>query len=168
LRLAWRGLALSGASAEVILAALQQMLVTDPNTSDLFATACCGMLLPSGALCFASAGHPPPLLLEAPPREAELTVGPPLGVTHGAHQWTTTTVALPRAGALIYTDGLTEGRSAPGARSRLGVAGLVALIDEVDLARQPDRLADLIELASQRGGGLGDDAAALLVTPLPQ
>jgi hypothetical protein len=74
-------------------------------------------------------------------------------------------VTLPAGGALIYTDGLTEGRAAPGATRRLGLDGLIDLTHQIDLARHPYRLPELIELASQRGGGLGDDAAALLVTP---
>jgi serine phosphatase RsbU (regulator of sigma subunit) len=165
LRLAWRGLALSGASAETILPVMQRMLISDASVPDLFATACCGTLLPGGRLCFASAGHPAPLLLDVPPHEAELTVGPPLGVTDGG-RWTTTTVTLPPGGALIYTDGLTEGRAAPGASGRMGLDGLIELTNELHLAQYPHRLADVIELASQRGGGLGDDAAALLLAPL--
>jgi serine phosphatase RsbU (regulator of sigma subunit) len=162
LRLAWRALALSGVGTEDLLAMIEQVLVSDRTMRDLFATVCCGTLLPEGEFSFACAGHPAPLLLDTPPREAESIVGPPLGVTR-AGRWEVVTLPLPLGGALVYTDGLTEGRSAPGAARRLGVDGLIGLIGEIDLVAEPRRLPELIELASQRGGGLGDDAAALLL-----
>jgi serine phosphatase RsbU (regulator of sigma subunit) len=68
---------------------------------------------------------------------------------------------------LMYTDGLIEGRTAPGSRERLDVPGLCRLLAEPE-ARQvplPALPSWLVGRAEQGNGGpLSDDVAMLALT----
>jgi serine phosphatase RsbU (regulator of sigma subunit) len=163
LRLAWRTLALAGTGVAETLTQMEATLLSHPGVGELFATAWCGAM-DGDDLCFASAGHPPPIMLERPSYEAALDVAPPLGMANGG-PFPVTNLTLPPGGVLVYTDGLTEGRLAAGLPPRLGVEGLIRVIEEVDLPRHPTQLGLLVELISDRAGGLSDDAAALLIHP---
>jgi serine phosphatase RsbU (regulator of sigma subunit) len=71
---------------------------------------------------------------------------------------------------LCYTDGLVEGRSAPGSRDRFGIEALVAaaaglLGSGAGLDDALDRLLDLVREAN--GGDLSDDLAILCLTRDP-
>jgi hypothetical protein len=79
-------------------------------------------------------------------------------------------MALPaRWGLLLFTDGLIEGRAAVGDSRRLGIDGLIALLDvgrAASWAEQPSSLvAGLIDDVLERNGGAPlDDIAAILLT----
>jgi serine phosphatase RsbU (regulator of sigma subunit) len=81
--------------------------------------------------------------------------------------WTPVAVPLGRGSAvLLYTDGLIEGRTAPGAAERFGIERLIALTDEltragVSAAGLLDGL--LAEVQARNGGPLADDVALCLV-----
>jgi serine phosphatase RsbU (regulator of sigma subunit) len=183
LRIAWRTLVLAGAPEERVLALLQDVLVSERRSEEVFATVATVELLleapgEPGQLSTRVAGHPPPLLLprsesqkrcDATPLPHES--GPPLGVVP-SRNWPASTTAMPAgAGLLLFTDGLVEGHlpggSDPG--ERLGVEGLIGLIG--DLTGDPQKPATFAELPEElinaaetlNGEELADDVAVFLV-----
>ncbi|HEY4441623.1 MAG TPA: SpoIIE family protein phosphatase [Candidatus Elarobacter sp.] len=109
---------------------------------------------------YASAGHPPPVLIEPgrPPRLLELG-GLPLGVLESAAYTTMTVQTVPGAMLVLYTDGAVE-------HSRDVLAGETMLLDAV--ARAVDDAAPNVAAAIHRtifdGRDPGDDVAILTVT----
>lgn len=77
-----------------------------------FATVLCGTVdLEERTLCFASAGHPPPLLVDGDgARWLEVPVGPPVGVSDGPPYAASGTDMPPAGTLLLFTDGLYERR----------------------------------------------------------
>jgi serine phosphatase RsbU (regulator of sigma subunit) len=127
-----------------------------------FATVLCGTVdLEARTLSFASAGHPPPLLVAgdgADARWLEVPLGAPIGVSHGP-AYACSSEPMPMRGTLLmFTDGLYERRGEPVdvglERVRttavgLGDRPLQALVDEL--------------LEALTGDGAPDDTAILAV-----
>ncbi|MER6259340.1 PP2C family protein-serine/threonine phosphatase [Streptomyces sp. 900105245] len=137
LRIAWRALTLGGHRDQHLLHLLEQIHIAERTGSDLFAT-CTLISLDPGArtLTLHLAGHHEPLLV-TPEGTQEIAAahGVALGIAPGLGKWPATTLALPARGALIaYTDGLVEG-FADATGARLGVEGLLRIIDGI---RTPD------------------------------
>jgi serine/threonine-protein kinase RsbW len=112
----------------------------------------------SGALCIASAGHPPPVVIEdGTARLADVTPTTPFGAPpRPAITWRHT--LRPGGTVVLYTDGLVEDRDRPVGD---GIGGLVAAARSgAHLA--PERLADhlLTSLASE---DRADDIALLIL-----
>jgi PAS domain S-box-containing protein len=137
LRNALRAYAVEGRGPAATLAALSDMIAAlEP---DAFATAFYAELEPrTGRFTWASAGHPPPLLLlpgEAP-RYLDDAATPPLGVVAVRAEQDVAELVVPVGGAvLMYTDGLIERRRADlsdGLRALEQVAGRVAGVTFVD------------------------------------
>ena len=170
LRVAWRALILAGVDDDAVLPSLEQVLISERKSEDVFATlAMVTVALDSGEAAVRLAGHPPPLMLTG---GVTVTMpgnhGPVLGVFDDA-EWpaSRTRFTGPNWALLLYTDGLIEGR-AGGCDARLEVSGLHALIAHADAAgvsraRLPGWLASQAEEAN--GGPLADDVAMLLLTP---
>jgi serine phosphatase RsbU (regulator of sigma subunit) len=166
LRVAWRALTLAGVPEEAVLAAVEQVLVSERHAEEIFATlGTVGVDLAAGTLSVRSCGHPPPLLITG--RAAVAVSGSPamvLGVIPGRPH-PATTVALPAGdwAVLIYTDGLIEGRAGD---SRLGVDGLCQLVAAYPAGAPVSGIPDwLIGEAEERNGEpLADDVAMLLLT----
>jgi hypothetical protein len=114
----------------------------------------------AGTLTFATAGHPPPIVV-GPAAEELLESGasPPIGVglRTGVRE---TTVALPPGSvACLYTDGLVEARAGDG---MLGRARLEAMVAELD----PDEPAlTLLERVVAEADDASDDMAVCLLRP---
>ena len=109
-------------------------------------------------LCWANAGHPPPVVL-APDGTARLLTEPPdvlLGFGEGARQDHRHALA-PGSAVLLYTDGLVERRGAP---LDDGFAWLLE-VAEAGAALDAERLADHV-LATLEGA-VEDDVALLVV-----
>ncbi|MEO3752442.1 SpoIIE family protein phosphatase [Streptomyces sp. B6B3] len=109
----------------------------------------------------ATAGHPPPLLLDADGRVTLLTVppGPLLGVEPTA-PYTSTEIPLPPGSALLcYTDGLVE---TPGVDLDASLAELADQLRRV-AAETPDVIVDTLLRQAHRSGTRSDDMALLLV-----
>ncbi|MGH2715093.1 MAG: PP2C family protein-serine/threonine phosphatase, partial [Thermoleophilaceae bacterium] len=129
------------------------------DSSGGFTTAMAAIHEPSsGALTYASAGHPPPILV-GPGAHEPLTVAsaPPIGVglRTGLRQ---TTVALPRgSAACFFTDGLLEARSGDSQLGRDWLAGVVAEFGPLDSA------AALLDRVIERADATPDDMTACLV-----
>ena len=113
-------------------------------------------------------GHPPPMLLASGgAHELEVTPGPPIGVDTGS-QWRATTIDLPDPpwSLLVYTDGLTEGRSSPGGPRPFGHERLLAIL--AGHAPPLDNAAlDAILAAAQEanGGPMLDDVVMVGLSP---
>jgi serine phosphatase RsbU (regulator of sigma subunit) len=166
LRVAWRALVLAGVPDDAILPSMEQVLVSERRSDEIFATAALVTVdLDAGMARVRVAGHPPPIVLAGSgvtvcETEPGLVLGvlpnverPSLDVQLGTGDW-----AL-----LIYTDGLIEGRAGNG---RLDVDGLCRVL--ADPTRQglaaTQLPAWLVGEAEQRNGGpLADDVAMLLL-----
>jgi len=170
LRSAWRALILTGHGPEDLLDGLDQVLVCNRQSDELYATVCCCWIAPGrDRVTVALAGHPPPLLaVGGAVAEVEVPAGPALGIFDAGWAW--------RAGVLepgedwtllCYTDGLVEGRSEPGSVERFGAEALVEaaaglLAGGAGLDDLLDRLLDLVLEAN--GGDLSDDVAILCLS----
>jgi serine phosphatase RsbU (regulator of sigma subunit) len=168
LRSAWRALTLAGIEQPRAFGVLDAFLRTEAETLT-FATLSTLTVHPdrsSGILLLA--GHPPPLLVGPPGRAlGEGSSGHLLGVMP-APEWTPVEVTLDKgATVLMYTDGLIEGRAAPGAAERLGIDALIDLTDGLTgrgLAGTTLLDALLAETQCRNGGPLTDDVALCLVS----
>lgn len=95
-----------------VLTRLNRLLASDPRSARM-TTLLFAVLEPgSGRLRWASAGHPPPLLVpaDAAPRYLEALTGTPLGVLPWARFAAGSAVLHPGDRLLLYTDGLVERR----------------------------------------------------------
>jgi sigma-B regulation protein RsbU (phosphoserine phosphatase) len=114
-----RSAAYNGEGPADALSRTNRVLFGDVRTG-LFVTALVGELDPAtGRLRYASAGHEPPLLIgRREPRVAELEVPPSalLGAFPDVGSVEASIVLEPGEVLLAYTDGVTDGRDATGAR----------------------------------------------------
>ncbi|RKS75294.1 serine phosphatase RsbU (regulator of sigma subunit) [Motilibacter peucedani] len=172
LRIAWRTLVLSGRASDSLLPVLEDVLVRERRSDEVFATVCMLVVDPDrrSARMFL-AGHPAPLLLAGVPEQLpDEMVGPALGVLPGV-VWGSRPVTLePGWRLVLFTDGIVEGHVDEGSgrdsgRDRLGVPGLLTLAQaSPSYARSGELLDDLIAKArALHGGDLSDDVALVLV-----
>jgi PAS domain S-box-containing protein len=167
LRAAWRALVLTDHGPGDLLDGLDKVLACNRQSEELFATVSCCWISPDRErVTVALAGHPPPLLARAGRVEVvEVPAGPALGILDAGAVWEAGALEAGDGWTLLcYTDGLVEGRSAPGSRERFGIEALVAaatgLLDTgAGLDAVLDRLLDLVHDAN--GGDLSDDLAIL-------
>jgi len=138
----------------------------ETGTRGMFVTMVGGIYERSeGVVRFANAGHEPPLLRTPDGRFEDFPAeAPPLGIAREVvpnGRFPVTEVAL-RGGTLyVFTDGVTEGRTADG--RMLGVTGLKALIDEAQALRPRERLARFVEAITRPGAMLHDDLTLLAI-----
>jgi serine phosphatase RsbU (regulator of sigma subunit) len=174
LRVAWRTMVLAGRPMGEVLSAVERVLEYERQHDRMFTTACVLSIAPDrghGRLYLA--GHPPPLLLTAAGvRELSAPACLPLGVGPTA-DWLSSEVELGTDwSALLYTDGLIEGRTGRGA-DRLGGDGLIKTIETLlratpsgwaqDRKPRDERLLDQVigRVRELNGGELDDDLAVL-------
>jgi serine phosphatase RsbU (regulator of sigma subunit) len=182
LRVAWRTLVLAGVPPEAVLPILEDILVRERRSDEIFATVCqlvVGEDRTSGRLWLA--GHPVPILLEPQcgPLAGEDVAGPPLGAIPG-FSWDRVDVTLPTPWALaLHTDGLFEGfddtetsAAAEGdVKARLGLSGLLDILTATLHQNLDDgTLLDAVITEAERrnGGPMADDLALLLVRHDPR
>jgi serine phosphatase RsbU (regulator of sigma subunit) len=168
LRVAWRALVLAGVPEDQVLAALEQVLMTERRAREVFATVAAVTLdLAGNRATVRLAGHPPPVLL-ADGRAVPVDARP--GIVLGVRPKPTPATELELPGGdwslLMYTDGLIEGH-AGGGSERLDVGGLCGVLHEpaaagVPLPALPAWLVGRAEQAN--GGPLADDVAMLLIS----
>ena len=165
LRAAWRALALAGASHDAALAGLDRMLRSERGDPEAFVTACHAVLR-GHELTVALAGHPAPLIIEGGRvRAADGVPGPPLGTSTDATWPVARSQLAPGAVAVLYTDGLVEGRSAPGSEQRFGVERLMHLLAGLPVpVRDEDLQVVVAQVALANGQGLADDVAILALS----
>ena len=146
LRIAWRALTLGGHRDQQLLHLLEQIHNAERAGSDLFTTCTLISLDPHAATATLHlAGHHAPLLVtDEGTQEITATHGIALGIAPGLGKWPATTFPLPARGALIaYTDGLIEG-FADSTGARLGVEGLLRIIDAIHTSHPGAHLDQLI------------------------
>jgi serine phosphatase RsbU (regulator of sigma subunit)/PAS domain-containing protein len=140
-------------------------LVVDDFADDEYVTLALVVVDPAdGAVTWASAGHPPPLVAGEELDLDSVDGDPPAGLfaesTYADHR-----LRLPVGAALVlYTDGVIEARSAG---TEFGAAGLAAAVRRGGSA---DAIAEgLLEAVTEHAGGtLDDDAAVLVLARLAQ
>src|SRR5262249_49185284 len=171
LRAAWRGLAASNAELPEIAAILNDLLHAEQRrgTAMRFAPICMVAFSPDLRTAqFLVAGHPPPVLVfEDECIELGVRSQPPLGVVQN-WDWRPQEVPLPSGmwSMLVYTDGLVEGRLAPGGARPFGTVSLCGLLTSGDLPITDaalDRVIEVIHTAN--GGPMTDDIVAIAVSP---
>jgi serine phosphatase RsbU (regulator of sigma subunit) len=169
LRSAWRALQLASFGLEERVGRLNTIALAQQPRVGVYATALLALIEPAQRRAWAvNAGHPALVRLDgAGAHEVALPPCPPLGVIPGA-EWHAGEVELGPGGALLaYTDGLVEGRAAPGATERLGTGPVLELAGAMHAERADGGalLTALVELAASAAGGPpDDDVAALLVS----
>lgn len=159
LRSACRALMLRDASPAATLTALDDFAATVADT--LCTTVFCGVLDPgAGRLTYASAGHPPAIVVDADGRSRLLDRARslPLAVRSGAVRSEAEYVLPPRSTVLLYTDGLVERRSGPLSAGQTWAGRFLA--DHGDLFTDETASGLLTELRPP--GGYEDDVALLL------
>jgi serine phosphatase RsbU (regulator of sigma subunit) len=168
LRVAWRALVLAHVPDDAVLPALEQVLVSERRSDELFVTvAMVSIDMPAGRATVRLAGHPPPLLLaDGRAVPCEVNSGLVLGVLPGL-ECPATEIHRPGSdwGLLTYTDGLIEGLGG-GTHDRLGIDGLCAMLDGYrESVATPHELPQwLVGQAEVRNGEpLADDVAMLLL-----
>ena len=132
--------------------------VLEPQVGDL-ATVIAAVHDPAaGSLTYASAGHPPPIVI-GPGAEEAVTVlsSPPLGVGQRTGLRQTTLPLPPGTLACFYTDGLAESRVGG---TLLGRDGLIELLESLG----PEAGAgDLLKAVSAKADETPDDMAACVL-----
>ena len=164
LRIAWRTLVLSGTPVERLLPVLQDVLVAERRSPEVFTTVCMVALPPGGETALVwLAGHHSPLLLDPPRQVPAAGRGPALGLLPQA-SWTPQEVELPSGWRMVlYTDGWVEGRVGDGPH-RLGVPGLLDLAGASPAAGTGELLDDLLgKVMTLNGGDLTDDVAVVAI-----
>ncbi|MFI6007082.1 PP2C family protein-serine/threonine phosphatase [Streptomyces sp. NPDC051366] len=164
LRIAWRSLVLAGHRGTELLHLMERLLVAERGTQPLFAT--CTLLTLDQKAATATlylAGHHEPLLTTAEETlEVPAEHGIALGIVPGHRDWPATVIPLPDTGALtLYTDGLTEGHNGD-AGGRLGIEGLLPLINTTPSADPAAHLDSLIRQTRALNAGRHTDDLAVL------
>ena len=158
LRAAVRAFALEGHGPAEVLRLLDRFVHT---LDDLHFTTCAvGRLEPqTRRLCVASAGHPPPLVVDRDGRPSYLELDPNLPLGVGDAGFVEHEVVLPAGAALLlYTDGLVE---EPGVDVDAGLDALrAAAAGPVGSA---EALCDRVLRTLGRDGGHADDTALLIL-----
>jgi PAS domain S-box-containing protein len=170
LRAAWRALILAGHGPGDVLDGLDRVLVSNRPSEEMFATVCCLWVSPDRRrVVVALAGHPPQLLAgDGKIDFVEVAGGPSLGILEESYYaWQAGALEVGDAWALLcYTDGLIEGRRAPGSVERFGMESLseaaARLLDEQ--ASVDGLLNGLLDAVVEANGkDLSDDVAILCV-----
>ena len=170
LRSAWRALVLTDHGPADLLDGLDKVLTCNRQSEELYATVCCCWIDPAHErITVALAGHPPPLLAQGGEmRVVEVPSGPGLGIFDHPYPWEAGELEVGGDWTLLcYTDGLVEGRSAPGSVERFGIDALAAAAAGLlGHGTGTDELLDgLLDVVHQANGGeLSDDVAILCVS----
>lgn len=132
-----------------------------------FVTAVHGRLAPRGAgvdVAVCAAGHPPPLVRRADGAVERLDApGTLIGVLETLELHDVQARLGPGDSLVLYTDGVTEARSADGRLEEGGLAGILAGAD----GESAEALAAAADEGAAAGDGVQRDDAAVLVVRVP-
>jgi serine phosphatase RsbU (regulator of sigma subunit) len=167
LRVSWQALVVSGARPAEVVRSLREVLVRERHDHDTFATACLAWIDPKAdELRLVNVGHPLPLLIADGVSRLEVPALPPLG-TVDLPIGEPTAVALPPGWSLLfYTDGLIEGRAAPGVAERFGEERLIETVARLVRAPIDEACLDRVMRAAEGAGAepIADDVTVVVVT----
>ena len=143
-----------------------------PGRFERFATVCTVRVdHDAGLMRIVLAGHHPPLLLtDGQVRPVIGHASPPLGISGlGTREILEVPIPSGEWSIFLYTDGLIEGRAAPGSTERFGADRLAASIARRGRTVLADEdLGSLLdEIRGANGGPLTDDVVAFSFAPLP-
>jgi serine phosphatase RsbU (regulator of sigma subunit) len=162
LRNGLRSAAIEGASVAEAVERVDRLLQAQRQPSDSIATAVCARLNGDGTrLELASAGHPPPLVVEpgGEPHYLEEGRSVPLGVLAKTARPSFSCTLAPGSVLLLYTDGLVE------RRGTVITDGLARLAQAARGAgRDPEVACDHVVQAMLGEEGPADDVAVLALT----
>ncbi|MDP1793130.1 MAG: SpoIIE family protein phosphatase [Acidimicrobiales bacterium] len=168
LRIAWRALVLAGLNTAEVLRGVERVLLAERNDDERFATI--AMISIDASLTKADVvlcGHPRPLVIRGNDvTELELGTLPMLTSLDDRSIEPVTVELGDNWGLLLFTDGLVEGRGAPGVSERLGVSQLIRKLQPLvaDAVPRADLAPSLVAEAERcHGGALPDDVAVLLI-----
>jgi serine phosphatase RsbU (regulator of sigma subunit)/PAS domain-containing protein len=134
--------------------------------ADEYATLLLLVLDPAtGAVRWASAGHPPPMVTGASPRTLAFAGSLPVGLFPDATYQTARFTLPPGRCVVLYTDGVVEARNPD--RQELGAEGLEAAVPAVAASAAAVAEVVLKQVLSHTGGRLDDDAAVLVLRREP-
>lgn len=142
------------------LLALANEAVCETASRGMFISIVSGFLSPDGTVCFANAGHLPPLFHDADDVFHEYPAQvPPLGIIPGC-EFPVETLKLAGGHLYLYTDGVTEAEDGFG--KALEVEGFQKVIRQYQWPNLADRLQGLItELTMERAQH--DDTTLMLI-----
>jgi PAS domain S-box-containing protein len=174
LRAAWRALVLTGHDAAELLNGLDEVLVRERPSVEVFTTVCCAWISPDrDRITVALAGHPPPLLARGGKVEVMTApAGPALGIHEDGYPREAGVVEVGDAWTLLcYTDGLVEGLAAPGSVERFGIDRIVEEVArllgaQTELGELLDDVLAVVHTAN--GGDLSDDVAIVCLSRCPR
>ncbi len=129
----------------------------------MFVTIVSGYIDPqSERICFANAGHQPPLQRGCDGSFSEIPAGaPPLGVTPET-EFPVSEVSLAGGSLYLFTDGVTESLTAE--RKPLDVAGLIGLIERMSELESSDQLENIVAEIRRPDTRQRDDITMMLIT----
>ncbi|GIJ70038.1 hypothetical protein Voc01_049550 [Virgisporangium ochraceum] len=170
LRVAWRALVLAGVPEPAVLPSLEEVLVSERRSDELFATVATVTIdLAARTASLRLAGHPPPLMFTGSTvRQCDVNPGLVLGVIPGIDRPATQVQLDEEWALLMYTDGLIEGWATPDGGDRLGVDGVCQILSNQSQpwAQSAELPAWLVsEVEERNGGALADDVAVVLISP---
>jgi len=155
-------------SASQLLCKLNELLHADLDRAGYFITACCAIFdAPTRQLSYASAGHPPALLLRADgERCSTLDAGGCLLGIEKQTDFVDVKVQLHTGDIVVfYTDGITEARSPSG--EMFGVERLGHAVAANRAAEPEEVVARVIEaLETYTGGRPAEDDVTIVVMKL--
>ena len=165
LRIAWRAMVLAGVAPERLFRVLEEVLVRERRSDEIFAQATMLVIDPDrrGATLWL-AEHLPPMLVDPAPVQLP---GDQSGLALGLMPpgtWRSRRIQLPdRWRIVLYTDGLVEGRREPGQSQILGVPGLLGFAAHSRRLPTADDLTDdlLDRVRQAHGGAMPDDVAVV-------
>ncbi len=159
LRSACRALLLEKSSPGAVLAGLDRFAAQLPG-ADCTTAFCAVLTLATGELVYSSAGHPPPIMVQADGATAMLDGGHglPLAIRPDQQRPEAHATMPARATLLLYTDGLVERR---GRSIEDGMARAADLVQD-GRSQELDEVADHLMSGLEPAGGYLDDVAMLL------
>jgi hypothetical protein len=167
LRVGWKALVLSHTPPQRIVESLRQVLVRERQDEETFATACLAWIdLRRGEVRLINIGHPPPLMLGERAEALTAPALPPLG-TLDLPVREPTRIVLPELWSLVfYTDGLIEGRAAPGDGERFGEERLLETLERLSCGTLDAACLDDVmeEVESAGGEPFVDDVTVVVVS----
>ena len=170
LRASWQALIVSGASPAIMVESLREVLLHERMNEEMFATLCLAWIDPQlGEITLLNFGHPLPVLIGEHITLLEVSPLPPLG-TVDLPVSKPKRLPLPHGWSLFfYTDGLIEGRSAPGSTERFGEKRLFAALERNGLENldQPGLERLLAEVEAAGGEPFADDVSVIVISQRP-